>query len=258
MGRGDLKDSEGWKQVPVWGNKRTVPQPVPPSQVPLHNRCEALELEGLGDVDAGESPSMQERLPNASQSAPRFATTSDRKKRRAVIIRDSLLKGTKHPICRSDPSHREVCCLPGAWVRDVARNITRLVKPSDYYPLLVFYTGNEEVSERSPQAIKRNFRALGRPLKGSGAQVVFSAVLSVGDWDPQKRKRADMLNDWLCKWCHAQGFGYYGLGRSLEKGGMLTADGSRLTKRATNILGNKLAITTWEVVRESPRLVLEV
>jgi len=112
VGRGDLKDSEGWKQVPVWGNKRTVPQPVPPSQVPLHNRCEALELEGLGDVDAGESPSMQERLPNASQSAPRFATTSDRKKRRAVIIGDSLLRGTEGPICCLDPSHREVCCLP--------------------------------------------------------------------------------------------------------------------------------------------------
>lgn len=39
VGRGDLKDSEGWKQVPVWGNKHTAPQPVPPSQAPLHNRC---------------------------------------------------------------------------------------------------------------------------------------------------------------------------------------------------------------------------
>ncbi len=37
------------------------------------------------------------------------------------------------------------------------------------------------------------------------------------------------------------GFGYYGLGRNLEKGGMLTADGSQLTRKAINILGNKLA-----------------
>ena len=194
--------------------------------MPLRNRNEVLELEGLEAVDVGESPSVQERLPKASQSAPRFATTSDRKKRRAVIIRDSLLKGTKHPICRSDPSHREVCCLPGAWVRDVARNITHLVKPSDYYPLLVFHIGNEQVGERSPQVIRRDFRALGRLLKGLGAQVAFSSVLSVCDWDPHKRKRKDMLNDWLCEWCCAQGFGYYGLGRSLEKGGMLTVDGS--------------------------------
>ena len=70
---------------------------------------------------------------------------------------------------------------------------------------------------------------------------MLSSVLSVGDWDPHKRKKVDMLNDWLCEWCHAQGFGCYGLGLSLEKGGMLTADGSQLTRRATHILGNKLA-----------------
>ena len=127
------------------------------------------------------------------------------KKRRAVIIGDSLLRGTEGPICRSDPSHREVCCLPGARVRDVARNTTRLVKPSDYYPLLVFHIGNEEVGKRSPRVIKRDFRALGRLLRGSGAQVVFSSVLSVGDWDLHKRKRVDTLNEWLCEWCHAQG-----------------------------------------------------
>ena len=72
-------------------------------------------------------------------------------------------------------------------------------------------------------------------------QAAFSSVLSVGDWDLDKRRRVHMLKEWLCEWCHAQGFGYHGLGCSLEKGGMLTADGSRLTRRATNILGNKLA-----------------
>jgi len=80
-------------------------------------------------------------------------------------------------------------------VRDVARNITRLVKPSDYYPLLVFYTGNEGVGKRSSWVIKRDFRALGRLLKGLGAQVVFSSVLSVGDWDSHKRRRVDMLKE---------------------------------------------------------------
>ena len=76
-------------------------------------------------------------------------------------------------------------------MRDVARNITRLVKLSNYYPLLVFHIGNEEVGKR------RYFRALGRLLKGSGAQVVFSSVLSVGDWNPHERRRVDMLNEWL-------------------------------------------------------------
>ena len=72
--------------------------------------------------------------------------------------------------------------------------------------------------------IRRDFRALGRLLKGLGAQVVFSSVFSVGDWDSHKRRRVDMLNEWLCEWCHAQGFGYYGLRCSLEKGRILMVD----------------------------------
>ena len=64
------------------------------------------------------------------------------------------LWGTKGPVCCLDPSHREVCCLPGAQVRDVTRDITHLVKSSDYYCLLVFHIGNEEVGKTSSQAIR--------------------------------------------------------------------------------------------------------
>jgi len=51
--------------------KQAAPQPVPPSQVPLHNTYEALELQELGDVDVGESPSVQEKLSRASQEEQR-------------------------------------------------------------------------------------------------------------------------------------------------------------------------------------------
>jgi len=34
--------------------------------------------------------------------------------------------------------------------------------------------GGDEIAERSPKAIKRDFRALRQPVEGSGAQVVFS------------------------------------------------------------------------------------
>ena len=70
---------------------------------------------------------------------------------------------------------------------------------------------------------------------------MFSSVLSVGDWDLQKRRRVDILNELLCERCHTQSFEYYGLGCSLEKGGMLTVDGNQLSRRPTNILGSKLA-----------------
>jgi len=96
-----------------------------------------------------------------------------KKKRRVIIIGDSLLRETEGPICRPDPSHREVCCLPGARVRDVAKKLPVLVRPSDYYPLLVVQVDRDEIAERTPKAIKRDFRALGRLVEGSGVQVVF-------------------------------------------------------------------------------------
>lgn len=95
-----------------------------------------------------------------------IATISIGKKRRAVIIEDSLLRETEGLICHSDLSRREdlpagsreVCCLPGDRVRDIAKNITHLVKPSHYYPSLVFQIGNEEVGKRSSSVIKRDLR----------------------------------------------------------------------------------------------------
>jgi len=41
-------------------------------------------------------------------------TALAKKKRRVIIIGDSLLRGTEGPISPPDPSHREFCCLPGA------------------------------------------------------------------------------------------------------------------------------------------------
>jgi len=83
-----------------------------------------------------------------------------KKKRRVIVVDDSLLRGTEGPIHQPDPSHREVCCLPGVPVRDVARKLPGLVRPSDYCPLLVVQVGGDESMERSPKAIKRDFRAL--------------------------------------------------------------------------------------------------
>lgn len=39
-------------------------------------------------------------------------------------------------------------------------NHCKLLQPLDYYPLLVFCAGSDEVAIRNPRAIKRDFRAL--------------------------------------------------------------------------------------------------
>jgi len=100
-------------------------------------------------------------LPRRSRSAPCITTAPVKKKRRVIVIGDSLPRGTEGLICRLDPSHREVCCLPGAWVKDVAKKLPGLVQPSDYYLLLVMQVGRDKMAERSPKAIKRDFRTRG-------------------------------------------------------------------------------------------------
>jgi len=62
----------------------------------------------------------------------RITTASAKKKRRVIVIGDSLLRGTEGLICQPDSSHKEVCCLPGAWVREVVKKLPGLVQPSDY------------------------------------------------------------------------------------------------------------------------------
>ena len=42
----------------------------------------------------------------------------------------------------------EVCCLPGSRVKDVKRKLATLLWPSDYYPLLIFHVGSDEVASR--------------------------------------------------------------------------------------------------------------
>ncbi|KAK4827179.1 hypothetical protein QYF61_015141 [Mycteria americana] len=132
--------------------------------VPLYNRYEALEVEGQSVEDGDDSPSTPEVSSRSEERTSRINTTSTRKRRRVIVVGDSLLRGTEGPICRTDPPLREVCCLLGARVKDVTRIFPSLVRPSDYYPLLLFHVGGDEAATRSPRAIKRDFRALGRLL----------------------------------------------------------------------------------------------
>ena len=183
----DLRDKGEWKQVPAWGSRRIPSQPPSLSQFPLYNRYGALELEGQVNENVSEGPSRG--LPRVSQSTPCLLTASVKKKRRVIVIGESLLRGTEGPICQLGASHREVCCPPGARIRDVTGKLPGLVQPSDYYPLLVMQVGSDEVAERSPKVMKRDFRALGRLVEGSGAQVVFSSIPSVAGKNTERNRK---------------------------------------------------------------------
>ena len=96
---------------------------------------------------------LQKQCEYPAATAPRLRTASIKKDRRVIVVGDSLLKGTEGSICQPDPTRREVCCLPGAKVRDVARMLPNLVHPSDYYPLLIVQAGSDDIEERSLKTI---------------------------------------------------------------------------------------------------------
>lgn len=57
---------------------------------------------------------------------------------------ECILRGTKALTSQPDPLLREVCCLLGAWIKDVTEKLPSLLKPTDYYPVLVFHVGASE------------------------------------------------------------------------------------------------------------------
>ena len=116
----------------------------------MYSRYEALGVEGQS-MDDG--PSTPEVLPRSERPTRCILSTSTRKKRQVIVVGDCLLRGTEGPICRTDPPLREVCCLPGTRVKDMTKKLRSLVQPLDYYPLLHFHMGSNEVATRSPQAI---------------------------------------------------------------------------------------------------------
>ena len=207
--------------------------------MPLHNRYEGLEPEGRANDKADEGPCTG--LPRARQSAPHITTASMKEKRRVIVIGDSFLRGTEGPMCRPDPSHREVCCLTGAQVRDIARKLPGLVWPSDYHPLLVVQVGSDEIRDKSTWAVKRDFRALGGQDNRSGTQVAFSSVPPVAREDEGRNRRSQQINTWLQAWCHRQNLGFFDRGSVYMAPGLLATGGVHQSQTGKRILAQELA-----------------
>jgi len=67
-----------------------------------------------------------------------------------------------HPVNLS----REVCCLPGAHIWNIKKKILSMIKPDDYYLLLVFQVGSHKTATRKLKIIKKDFTSFGKILKG--------------------------------------------------------------------------------------------
>ena len=91
-----------------------------------------------------------------------------------TVVGNSLLRETEALICRPDTLSREVCCLLAARIRDVTDRLPSLVQSTDYYLLLLFHVGTSDTARSSLWSIKKDYRALGAAVRGSGVQAVFS------------------------------------------------------------------------------------
>ncbi|RMC15471.1 hypothetical protein DUI87_07663 [Hirundo rustica rustica] len=223
---GHLINEEEWKCIPAGGdnNKNFSPSL---SQVPVQNRYEVLDLEGqLDDLEENCLPSV-----SPSYGSPeRCITTSNiKKKRRVIIVGDSLLRGTEGPICLLDASHREVCCLPGARIENITERLPALIQPSDYYPLLILQAGSDEIEKRSVKEIKRDLRALGQVIDRAGAQVVFCSVPLVAEENDERNRRTHTISKWLKGWCHWQNFGFFDYGEIFTAPALLEPNGIHLS-----------------------------
>jgi len=193
----------------------------------------------MDDVDDG--PSTPEVLPRSERPTPYIMTTSTRKKRKVIVVSHSHLRATEGPVCQTDPPLREVCCLPGAWVKDISRKVPTLVQPSDYYPLLLFHEGGGEAATRSPRVIKTDFRALERFVRESGAQVIFSSLLPVAGSDNGRNRQAQSINMWLHGRCHHHSLGFFDNGMAYTAPGLLVSDGTHLSRGGKRVFAHELA-----------------
>lgn len=81
------------------------------------------------------------------------------------------------------------------------------LEPLGCYSLLISHVGGQETSTQNPRVIERVFLALEQLVRESGAQVIFSFLLSVSGSDTGSN--IQMQSIILCGWCHHHNFEYF-------------------------------------------------
>ncbi|CAJ0966080.1 unnamed protein product, partial [Ranitomeya imitator] len=98
------------------------------------------------------------------------AKSTAKKQRRVVVLGDSLLRGTEAAFCRPDITAREVCCLPGAMIKDVTDRIPKLFSSKDVHPFLLIHVGTNDTARKDLPTICKDFEELGKKVKELDAQ----------------------------------------------------------------------------------------
>lgn len=104
-------------------------------------------------MDNSEEGGISVESTRSTQSTRWNTISSVKIERRVVVVGDLLLRGTKGPVCQPDPSHRDVCCLPRASIRDTSSRFPGVLWPTDYYSMLVVHVSSDEDDKRNTGVI---------------------------------------------------------------------------------------------------------
>ncbi|XP_072405191.1 uncharacterized protein [Chiloscyllium punctatum] len=130
-----------------------------PGEVPVRNKLKLLET-----VESDDTTSSQ----GGHVCPSKVAAEAERKSRtshRAVVIGDSIVRGTDRGFCGSRRDLRMVCCFPGARVKDIADRVQDILKDEGEEPEVVVHVGTNDVGKKRRNILQRDFAELGRRLK---------------------------------------------------------------------------------------------
>ena len=233
--------TEKWVTVRNRKGKSQVLESTPVA-VPLDNKYSCLSTVGGDSLPGGSNRDCG----SGTESVP-VAQKGRDKKRRTLVIGDSIVRGSDRRFCGRQKDTRMVVCLPGARVRDVSDRVQDILEWEGDQPEVVVHVGTNNIGRNSEEVLKREYRELGRKLRSRTTKVVISGLLPVPRDSEYRNRMRWRINVWLRDWSRGQGF------RFLDHWDLFWArydlykkDGLHLNPRGTNILAGRFARTTGE------------
>ncbi|KAF7252001.1 Adhesion G protein-coupled receptor A3 [Varanus komodoensis] len=121
-------------------------------------------LEEKDKTEGQPAPEEMEDIPCSTEQEAKAQPSSGNdtkacrnKKRREIVVGDSLLHGMETQVCQNDPWTRQACCLPGEQISDITERLPRLIQPTDMYPFPLTHVGTNDTAK---QSLKKSQQAL--------------------------------------------------------------------------------------------------
>ncbi|XP_055498195.1 uncharacterized protein LOC129701166 [Leucoraja erinacea] len=237
------READNWVTVRK-GNGQWQGLVSTPVTVHLENKYSCLS-KGGGDSLPGGNDSGRA---SGTKTGP-VAQKGEEKKRRTIVIWDSIVRGLDRRFCGRRQETRMVVCLPGTRVRDVSERVQDILKWEGEEPEVVVHIGTNDIGRKREAVLKGEFRELGRELRRRTAKVTISGLLPVPRDSESSNGARWRINEWMKDWCSGYGFKFLDHWELFwGRCDLYRKDGLHLNSRGTNILAGRFAKATGETI----------